>query len=102
MAGKLQEPYDFPEINATGPLGTMSISKTSLARTLLDWQLNPAGVQLDITPFGFPSPVWMDYAGGMFTYELQNTYTADEGKYIVRFTAYDQVVYDVISYDLAV
>ncbi len=100
--GNCKEPYEFPTINSTGPLGTLGSSKTNLACTLLDWQLDPAGVQIDITPLGYPSPVWMDYEGGLFTYELQNTYTADVGKYILRFTAYDQVVTDVISYDLPV
>jgi len=92
------EPYEFEYVTKSGTLGTESTDWIFLAVKLFDWQLDPLGVRVDLSDLGFPGEVWMDYAAGQWFYELLNQYSMPQGKYSLRFTAYDQEVSNVISH----
>jgi len=95
--GHCKELYEFFDVGKTGTMGTSSGSMITISTKLRDWQNNPLGVRVDLTPLGYPSWLWMEYAAGTWWYDLQNTYSAPAGKYPLRLTAYDQVVSDTIS-----
>ncbi len=92
------EPYEFEYVTKSGTLGTESTDWIFLAAKLFDWQMDPLGVRVDLSDLGFPGEIWMDYAAGQWFYELLNQYSKPEGKYSLRFTAYDQEVSNVISH----
>jgi len=100
--GHCREPYEFYDVGKTGNLGTSPGSMITISCKVRDWQNNPDGIQADLTPLGYPSWVWMEYAAGTWWYDLQNTYSAPAGKYTLRLTAHDQVAADVISCNIDV